>query len=278
VADRTLNLRAGILRVNTVLAEGSEPLARGVDYTVYAAARDAEGNRKRITGSNEYSDPPRFPLPAGRYVVVASYGSASANLEVEVTPAGVIDRTVNLGAGILRLNAVLAEGSKPLARGVAYTVYAAARDAEGNRKRITGSNEFSDPPRFPLPAGPYVVTASYGDASANLEVEVTPSGVTDRIVNLRAGILRLNAVPADGGEPLARGVAYTVYAAAQDAEGHRKRITGSDPSSGPPRFPLPAGRYFVTAAHGGGNASTETVVAAGGTRDVVLRIAPVAKR
>ena len=279
VIDRTLNLRAGILRLNAVLADGSDPLARGVAYTVDAAAPDAEGNRKRITSSNEFSDPPRFPLPAGRYVVTASYGSASAHVEVEVTPAGVTDRTLNLSAGILRLNAVLAAGSEPLARGVAYTVdAAAARDAEGNRKRITESSEYSVPPRFPLPAGRYIITASYGSASANAEVEITPAVVTDRTLNLGAGILRLNTVPADGSKPLERGVAYTVYAAARDAEGNRTRIIESNEYSGPPRFPLPAGRYFVTAAHSDGNASTETVVTAGGTRDVELRIAPVAKR
>ena len=39
--------------------------------------------------------------------------------------------------------------------------------------------------------------------------------------------LRLAAVLVDGGEPLARGVAFDVYTAARDAQGHRKHITGS---------------------------------------------------
>ena len=83
---------------------------------------------------------------------------------------------------------------------------------------------------------------------------------------------------ADGGEPLARGVAYKVYAAARDAEGNRKLVTESNQHSAPPRFPLPAGRYFVTAARSGGNASAETEVTAGGIRDVQLRIVPVSKQ
>ena len=49
------------------------------------------------------------------------------------------------------------------------------------------------------------MTAEYGSASANVEVEVTPAGVTQQILNLRAGILRLTAVLADGGKPLAGG-------------------------------------------------------------------------
>ncbi len=181
-------------------------------------------------------------------------------------------------ATALRVTAILAEGGEPLAEGVTYEVYTATRDAEGNRKRVTQSGTSFGPPRFPLPAGRYFVTADYGSASANAEVEVTPAAVTLQILNLRAGILRLTAVLAEGGEPLAEGVTYEVYTATRDAEGNRKRVTQSGTSFGPPRFPLPAGRYFVTAARGGGNASAETVITAGGTQGVELRLAPVTKR
>jgi hypothetical protein len=116
------------------------------------------------------------------------------------------------------------------------------------------------------------VTAEHGSASANAELEITPAGVTRQILNLRAGILRLTAILADGGKPLERGVAYTVYMAARDAEGNRKRVTESSQHSGPPR------RYFVTAEHSGGNASAEAVITAGETRDLQLRIVPVTKQ
>jgi hypothetical protein len=92
----------------------------------------------------------------------------------------------------------------------------------------------------------------------------------------------LTAVLADGGEALSGSgeghVVYQVHAAARDAEGNRKRITGSNEQLEAGRFVLPAGRYFVTAAHSGGNASAETVVTAGGTQALQLRIVPVAKR
>ncbi len=276
---QNLNLHAGILRLTAVQAEGAEPLARGVAYEVYAAAPDAEGNRKRVTGTSENAGPPRFQLPAGRYFVTAAYGSAVvANAEAEVTPAGVTEQSLNLHAGILRLTAVLAVGGEPIPRGVDYTVQTAARDAEGNRKRVTGSSANAGPPRFQLPAGRYFVTAAYGSAAGSSEVEITPAGVTQQTLNLQAGILRLTAVLADGGEPLARGVTYTVYAAAPDAEGNRKRITGSAEHDGPPRFPLPAGRYFVSASHRDGNASAETTIRPDATQDVQLRLMPVTKR
>ena len=268
---------SGVL-LSAVLTDGGEPLTRGVIYEVYTAARDAVGNRKRISGITQYQTPARFQLPAGRYLVTAVYGSASANVEVEVTPAAFTQQILNLRAGFLRLTAVLADRGEALS-GVAYEVYAAARDAEGNRKRITGSNhQYEAAARFLLPAGRYFATAAYGNTSGNLEVEISPGGLTEQIVNLRAGILRLTAILADGGEPLPRGVAYEVYTAARDPVGNRKRITGSNENSGPAQFALPAGRYFVTATHSSGNANAEPVITAGGTRDVQLRIGPITKR
>ena len=216
------------LRLTAVLAAGSEPLTRGVSYEVYTAERDAAGERRLVIGSSQYADPPRFPLPVGRYFVTATHGSASASTVVDVTAGEITHQILNLGAGVLRLTAVLSDGGEALARGVAYSVHTAARDAEGNRRLVVESNQYADPPRFPLPAGHYFVTATYGSASANAEVEVTPAGVTQQILNLRAGILRLTAVLADGSEALARGVAYQVHTAAQDAEGNRKLVTESN--------------------------------------------------
>ena len=278
VTHQILNLRAGILRPTAILADRSEPLPEGVAYDVYTAERDAEGNRKRVTGSLAAYGPPRLPLPAGRYLVAAKYGSASANVDVEVSPGGVTNQTLNLRAGILRPRAILADGAEPLPEGVAYDVYTAARDAEGNRKRVTGSLSAYGPPRLPLPAGRYFVTARYESASANVEVEITPGGVTNQILNLRAGILRPTAILAEDGKPIPKGVAYDVYTAAQDAEGNRKRVAGSLSAYGPPRLPLPAGRYFVTAKQSDGSASAETEVIAGRVHDLQLRIAPSAKR
>jgi hypothetical protein len=73
-------------------------------------------------------------------------------------------------------------------------------------------------------------------------------------------------------------VTYAVYAAARGGQGDRKRVAESNHMSGPPRFPLPAGRCFITATHPQGTASAKTVIAAGGTPEVQLRIVPVTKR
>ena len=171
----------------------------------------------------------------------------------------------------VRLSAVLAEGGRPLERGVAFKVFEAAQSPEGHRKYLTGSDHPYPSAWFPLPAGRYFVTAQYLDASANASVEVTRSGATQQVLNLRAGFLRVRAARAGSNEAIS-GVAYDVYGE-PDLEDRRKRITGSShPSETSARFLIPEGRYLVTAKHGAGDARTEATVIAGQTQEVQLRL------
>ena len=203
---QTLNLRAGILRLTSVLSAGGKPLPSGVDYDVYEAAKDADGKRKPVTQSSGLYGPPRFPLPAGRYYVTATYGSASAGAEVSITAGDEpVRQILDLRAGVLSLTTVLSAGGKPLPSGVDYDVYEAAKDADGKRKPVTQSSGLYGPPRFPLPAGRYYVTATYGSASAGAEVSITAGDEPVRqILDLRAGVLSLTTVLSAGGKPLSR--------------------------------------------------------------------------
>ena len=176
------------LRLSAVMTDGGKPLTGDVRYDVYEAAPDAEGTRKRVDSSEESQ--PRFSLPAGRYYVTATHGNASAGTDVEVAAAKMTLQTLNLRAGILMLSSVLASGGKPLARGVRYDVFEAAKDAEGKRKPVTSSDEYHDAPRFTLPAGRYYVTATHGSASAAAEI-ATKAGdePTRQTLDLHAGVL-----------------------------------------------------------------------------------------
>ena len=177
----------------------------------------------------------------------------------------------------VRLSAVLAEGGRPLERGVAFKVFEAAQSPEGHRRYLTGSSQPYSSAWFALPPGRYFVTAEYLDTSAKASVDVTPGGATQQVLNLRAGFLRVNAVRADTNEAIS-GVAYDVYGE-PDVEERRKRITGSaHQSQTSARFLVPAGRYLVTATHSAGTAREETAITAGQTQSLQMRLIPAAKR
>jgi hypothetical protein len=67
-------------------------------------------------------------------------------------------------------------------------------------------------------------------------------------------------------------VSYEVYEAAKDSEGNRKPVTNSSALYGPPRFPLPAGRYYVTASSDVGKGGSEVTISPGEARQVQLRL------
>jgi hypothetical protein len=268
---QTLNLRAGVLKLSSVLAAGSSPLTSGVRYEVFEWKKDVEGNRKEIASSSKYEDPPRFALSAGKYFVSATYGSASSRADIEVAPGQTVIRALELNAGVLSLSTILGAGTEPLMSGVEYEVFDATKDPEGNRKHIAGSSRYEDPPRFPLPAGRYVVTAKYGAASTNIEIDMRAGATERRVLNLRAGVLALSTVTA-GNQPLAKGVAYDVYEYDKDVEGNRKRVTGSSRYEDPPRLPVPLGRYYITASADSGKGEADVAVTEGQLQQVQLRL------
>jgi len=175
---QTLNLRAGILALASTLSAGGDTLPKGVQYDVYDAAMDPDGKRKLVTSSPTHEAAPRLPLPAGRYYVTATYGSATSGTEVGVTAGDEPTRQMlDLRAGVLSLSAVLSAGGNPLPTGVEYEVYEAAKHADGNRKLVTSSPAHGAPPRFPLPVGRYYVAASSKDGKGSSEVTILPGGV-----------------------------------------------------------------------------------------------------
>jgi hypothetical protein len=273
VVQQTLNLHAGILRPSARLSPSSPGLETGVGYQVFEAEKDEEGTRKPVTTSAPYTGPPRFVVPAGRYYVKAQHGNAAAASEITVAEGGNVALTLELNAGVLLPTAVLSEGSPPLPNGVVYDVDEAVKDAEGNAKRVVSSAAYAAPPRLPLPAGRYTVTAIHGSARATVDVALAAGETKPVVLNLHAGTLAVSSIGPNG-QPLANGVSYDVSEASQGAEGARKRVTTSAAYAPPPRFQLPRGRYYVSATGAAGAAHGEIDVPEGTVTTLVLTLAP----
>ena len=256
------------------LTRDGEPLTGDVSYEVFEAAQNAAGERKPVTASASYNGPPRFQLRPGRYYVTATSGAAKASTEVEVPDKTLVQQTLVLHAGVLRPVAHLTPSAPPLETGVAYEVFDAAKDAEGNRTRVAASPDYdTKPPRYTLPAGRYYVTARHGSASTSQEIDIGDGDNTALLLDLKAGVLLPTAVLSDGSTPLDTNVSYTVDEARKDAEGRATRVASSPSyATAPPRFPLPAGRFTVAAAHGNAVAQSEVDLAPGEVKRLVLNL------
>jgi len=246
-----LELKAGILRLQTVLAEGSDPLEACFD--VYHAKQDIDG--KRVKVDRQCKKTARFYLAAGDYFVNTWHGNASMSRKFTVISGELTNPTLVLDAGLLRMQTVLAPGTNPLE--ACFDVHHAAQDIDG--KRVKVDRQCKTTARFYLTAGKYFVNTWYGNANTSRELTVTSGGITNPVLDLQAGTLRLqSALDADSNPVEA---CFDVYHAVQDIDGKRVKIDQKCTTTA--RFYLAAGRYFVYTWLGDKHTSDELEVRAG---------------
>ncbi len=243
-----LVLGAGILTPKAFYTEGGDEVKKAY-FRVYDAKQGVDGNRKEITRGG---GKPKFKLPAGTYYVTAKIGEAVVGREIDVVAGQPTEVSLVLGAGVLSLFASATDGGDTVKK-VYYRIYAAKKDIEGNRKQVTASG---GQPKFQLPAGKYLVTAKWGEAMVQQEVEVTAGELTEATLNLNAGRVVAQAADKDG-NPLVKGVYYRLFAAKKDIEGKRKQVTAGGGKS--LQAFVPAGKYVVQISVGGRNNIVGTV-------------------
>ena len=245
------------LKVQAVLASGRPPLEKALSWKVFEAEADFEGNRKQVAW--EIAPSQIFTLPPGRYLLTADYGNTHRETEVSLDPGEERVFTFDLQAGQVKVDAVLAAGKPRIDGDVSFKVFEAEPDFEGNRKQVAW--ELRPSHIFTLPAGRYLVTAEFGYARAEQEIEVEPGAQFARTLDLGAGQVKLTARRGAGGEPLAADVDWKVYRGEADFEGNRERIAWELTAS--PVLTLEAGDYVVVAGYGGLSAEKRFSLAPG---------------
>lgn len=241
--------------------EGGVAFEKDVAWEL-AGPADAEGNREKIAYS--YEAKPFLKVGPGRYHLTASRGDASASVDVEVGAGAPLDVKVVLGSGNLKLSAITSEGQAPIAKDLAWEILSPA-DAEGQRKKIAFS--YDAQPLLTLPSGPCLVTVDYGNATGRLEVEVKAGETQNLVVLLGSGKLKLSVIMEEGGDPVAKDVAWDVLGEA-DAEGNRAKVAFSYDAQ--PLLSLPAGKFQVKVGVGNATGSANVEVKAGETTERVI--------
>lgn len=258
-----LILGSGNLKLSAISAEGQPPISKDVAWDLFTPP-DAEGQRKKLGYS--YEAQPKMTLPSGPCLVVATYGSAKGQREVEVKAGETQDIVVLLGSGKLKLAVVMQEGGTPVAKDVSWDILGEA-DAEGNRKKVAYSYEAQ--PTLSVPAGKYQIEVAYGNAKGKAMAEVKAGATTEMVVSLGAGKIKLSALATEGAEPISKDLFWELQGAA-DAEGNR--TTAGYSYDGQPTFSLPAGKYQLKIEWGAAKIKQEVEVAAGKLTEIPIII------
>ena len=215
-----------------------QPIAAGMVWRVFADKPDSNGTPRLV--KEEKSASPTLLLPAGGYVVHASFGLATAVKSVQLRSEPVRE-VFEIKAGGLRVEGRVGDSKIPPAQ-ISFDVYKGSQFEPTDRRPIAQNVATGDV--VPLPEGTYYIVSNYGDANAVVrsDIRVQTAKLTDVAVNHRAAIVTLKLVNAPGGEALAN-TAWSVMTPSGDVI---KESIGAFP-----RYILAEGDYRAIARNEG---------------------------
>jgi Ca-activated chloride channel homolog len=231
-----INLNAGfVTSVGRIEGGGQETGGRAWKIRKKSTVEGEEGERV----DTQYTQTPRFVLPAGDYVMTLSKDRAEAVKEFTVAAGDSINLDMSIDIGRITPSALYAPGGPPVKAMDSWKLHKPPGIEGGEGERV--DTQYSDTPNFGVPAGKYKLTATKGRASMTIDVEIQSGGAVKPEIVMNAGIVGFKGPPTES---------IKIVGAAKDIEGNRKRFQTFYNDEG--NLALPAGDYVAIADFGDG--------------------------
>jgi len=246
---------------HALATEGGARLRSGLIWRVFNAQAKDDGGFELISTHREAA--PSMTLLPGEYLVNAAYGLSNLTKKVKIDGSGANNETFVLNTGGLMLRAVLADGQECPEGEVEFDIQSDERDQFGKRETILADAKPKKIVR--LNAGAYHITSLYGDANANVGVDVTvePGRVTQATIKHTGAKITFRLVQSRGGEALTD-TKWQILTSAGDTV---KSTVGALPT-----HILAAGSYAVIAEHGGKSYSNKFTIEPGNDKQIEVAI------
>ncbi len=233
------------LFLRTLLAEGNEPVAWPLNWTVSRLGQTG------VPAFEGRASNPSVALAPGQYRVEARDGAIAVSQSVQVGERGPTTADVVLNAGTLRVRAQWQKSGAPIGDGV-ISIADAGQATPGGRNEPRGGALLAafrgSETTFLVPAGRYVVFVEEGLVRAQRSI-VVPAGSRGRVdIALNGARLRLAASLRDGLGELDRPL-FSIAEDDPDAPGGRRQIAQS--AAREAEFVVPPGTYHVSVRQGG---------------------------
>ena len=246
---------------HALATEGGPRLRSGLIWRVFSAEAEADGGFELISTHREAA--PSMTLLPGEYLVNAAYGLSNLTKKIRVEGGDQKDEAFVLNTGGLMLKAVLATGDECPEGDVEFDIQSDERDQFGNRDTILADASPNKVVR--LNAGAYHINSLYGDANANVGVDVTvePGRITQATIKHTGAKITFRLVQSRGGEALAD-TEWQILTSAGDTV---KSTVGALPT-----HILAAGTYAVIAKHGEKSYSRKFTIEPGNDKQIEVAI------
>jgi len=152
-----------------------------IDWQIFTYSKGTTENGQLVAKKSMSSA--TFTLPAGSYVVRASYKGTQSDLVVPLQPGGSYNYTINLYAGQAKLVAVKPTG--PAREPVEWTVVREKPGVDGKYQQVTTIKETS--PQLLIREGNYLVIGRVGDMWGVQPLSIKAGRITTAKVTLKRG-------------------------------------------------------------------------------------------
>ena len=245
----------GKIKTSGTKGEGGAAITKSISWQVHKPSDDPDELGARVTtkgGSTMTSK-----LPTGDYVLKATYGYQTRRVPFTIAAERTTELVVPFEVGKLKISGLKAEGGAPVRESISWNIYPKGEDEDELGRRIDskGGSEY----KRALPAGDYIVKATYGEAKARKNVTIQTGETTTDVLVFNSAKLKLEAASP-------RGVQWAVFAEPEDDTDERERITSGGGKS--KSFVIPAGKYLIEATSAGEKKQVRVELAAGDKKTV----------
>ena len=175
---RTVTFGMSEISIKMITSKGRKPVKEPIQWEMltYVKGQPDKGERIDIVTAPTAS----FKVPAGGYVVRATYNGTTADLVVPLKAGQAYDYTLNLYAGHAEASAF--KGKTKVQQDVTWQVVRAKPNDKGEYELVT--EQRAPEPKIMLREGKYLVIARYGDMWGKQELAVTAGEVAKVKVKL----------------------------------------------------------------------------------------------
>lgn len=238
---------------------GKGELLKGVNFSIYKGD-EIKGEPMYQGRGGEF----KTKLDAGEYVVTGLFGKMKAESTLQIPEGKTGVHEMIFKATGLKLHAIMAEGDKPIQKGLAWSIFRAADGTEG--KAVEDS--YKAEPLFNLEAGEYIVRVRFEESRVEKMVEIEQGKGSELTLILGSGIIVAQAKMSEGGDLLIKGLSWSLMNAKPNSEGEFPELVHSYESK--TNLVVATGKYLLKVRYGQSEMQKEVEVKAGEKTELVL--------
>lgn len=248
------NAATVVLKLQAIVVTGAKPIKDPIAWTV---VRPATEGKPAVAVARVSKAEPTIKLPPGNYIVEANWNGMRSQREVGLVAGKPSTQLFNFNSGAIKMKMILYTGAEVVNKPVQWDIYPHKKGLGGNLDPATRVASVNAPQQdFVLPAGQYIIRASYNGTTADLVVPIEAGHTYKYTINLYAANVKFAPVGAKGED-----IVWSVFKQKPDAAGNRVLVqtrTGNSPT-----ILLREGNYIVAAQQGSKSGEAMLQVSAG---------------